>query len=599
MDDESRAMEAASRAIQIQKSSIPKNMVKLEENEKVGTRPREFFIFRMTMKRNIVNRKIVFDNMFEMKVKRKQIKPDACVVDIATQCPINLKEKGQLNDPPEFDTVLVFLRFIGVKPDPKEMEKELDRLFDFPFTFEWMVSKNPFEYLKKNFKDHYLLHKNIAACSELNTNVYHFQWAKKYKLGGTPKKIDSEYEKKSPTEKALMDKAIELVREDIRPPFRLLRPFRILKRFGDWRDKVVDWWNQWVSNPYKPKRKQLYLYGESDSGKSSFIRALLAAYAHQLFIPENGKFAWQNWSPYVYTHIVIDEADFQKDFNESVWKLFTAGEEFQTCVKFKDSERIVIQCPIIFTANHPPPTFEGAATRLEIVQAYKGEHIKDIRDYIEIDFSIREEDLPLKPAKQNYFPYRSVEWKVPGESLIENLNTSYEQVFSPLTPNSSVNDVRGRNSSSTSPAYSRSSSVEIVPQRRPLKRSSDVLSSFSLRDLAESANNPNEFNHDEREKIKKALSSLLEVFSNHEKSSKESQGHPSNVNEEAQQEESRSQVPSQAESLVVEELFSQDAPLESNVSISVNELNDDIFEGLPDELINEIDDYTDFLSQND
>lgn len=62
------------------------------------------------------------------------------------------------------------------------------------------------------------------------------------------------------------------------PKFRLLRPLIVKKKFGDWRDIVIEWWNDWTRNKYCPKRPQLYLVGKSDSGKTSFITALLCKF---------------------------------------------------------------------------------------------------------------------------------------------------------------------------------------------------------------------------------------------------------------------------------------------------------------------------------
>jgi hypothetical protein len=45
--------------------------------------------------------------------------------------------------------------------------------------------------------------------------------------------------------------------------------------FNDWRDDVVCWWNDFVENGYTTKMPQLYLYGRSNVGKTSFIQQLL------------------------------------------------------------------------------------------------------------------------------------------------------------------------------------------------------------------------------------------------------------------------------------------------------------------------------------
>lgn len=54
-----------------------------------------------------------------------------------------------------------------------------------------------------------------------------------------------------------------------------LRAYEILKRFGDWRDRAVDWYNDWVMNGHLRKKKQLYVYGPSNSGKTTFFDLLL------------------------------------------------------------------------------------------------------------------------------------------------------------------------------------------------------------------------------------------------------------------------------------------------------------------------------------
>lgn len=45
--------------------------------------------------------------------------------------------------------------------------------------------------------------------------------------------------------------------------------------FDDWRDSVIVWWNEFVDNGYTTKMPQLFLYGPSNVGKTSFIKRLL------------------------------------------------------------------------------------------------------------------------------------------------------------------------------------------------------------------------------------------------------------------------------------------------------------------------------------
>ena len=76
-----------------------------------------------------------------------------------------------------------------------------------------------------------------------------------------------------------------------------------------WHLSVLDWWNDWTVNGFKHKKKQLYLWGPSNSGKTTFINNLLArcingvdetdehAYESQVFtpIPNEKRFAWQEF----------------------------------------------------------------------------------------------------------------------------------------------------------------------------------------------------------------------------------------------------------------------------------------------------------------
>ena len=77
-----------------------------------------------------------------------------------------------------------------------------------------------------------------------------------------------------PNHNIFLQKLHASVRKDINK-LVLLKPYKILKKFGNWRDLVVDWYNDWAKNGYFHKKKQLFLYGESNTGKSTFIKYLM------------------------------------------------------------------------------------------------------------------------------------------------------------------------------------------------------------------------------------------------------------------------------------------------------------------------------------
>ena len=53
------------------------------------------------------------------------------------------------------------------------------------------------------------------------------------------------------------------------------KPYFVKSEFGNWRDKVVNWYNEWVNRGSSSDYKNLYLYGLSYTGKTNFIHFLL------------------------------------------------------------------------------------------------------------------------------------------------------------------------------------------------------------------------------------------------------------------------------------------------------------------------------------
>jgi hypothetical protein len=91
----------------------------------------------------------------------------------------------------------------------------------------------------------------------------------------------------------LFGKSGQLSKELINIRMQFTRPIKmpIIKyktdeMFGDYRDKVVLWWNEkaitmakfYESGEYNHKSPQLYLHGPPDSGKTYFIQYLTSKY---------------------------------------------------------------------------------------------------------------------------------------------------------------------------------------------------------------------------------------------------------------------------------------------------------------------------------
>ena len=176
-----------------------------------------------------------------------------------------------------------------------------------------------------------------AAKDKLFSQTYRIeQWAKS--------NVNKEFDKKDPFLKTvpvshailrqyLADKKYEQSKKCLLLPC-LLGPF------NDWRDEVIEWWNDWVFNGYYRKKKQLFLYSRHpNTGKSTFVEQVLFRDAdpenclspQTKMIPSNTgseRFAWEKADPARNLVIYIKEFDINK-FRPNSLKLILEGGEFR------------------------------------------------------------------------------------------------------------------------------------------------------------------------------------------------------------------------------------------------------------------------------
>ena len=142
---------------------------------------------------------------------------------------------------------------------------------------------------------------------------------------------------------------------------------------SEWQQRVVDWWNDWVTQPIQHKKPQLYLSGPPNCGKTTFIHHLLTSclrntntidenaamdqdeysYETQIFrpTPNEFKYAWQDYDSDRHTLVVIDEFNIQ-EYNLNDFKKAIAGEQLTTNCKGSSAKCFRLRMPMIFISNH-------------------------------------------------------------------------------------------------------------------------------------------------------------------------------------------------------------------------------------------------------
>ncbi|CAF1036290.1 unnamed protein product [Brachionus calyciflorus] len=126
----------------------------------------------------------------------------------------------------------------------------------------------------------------------------------------------------------------------------------VKKQFGNWRDLVIRWYNSFIS---KGIIKPLYLYGDSNVGKTQFIFSIFGCIAQNWFIPAkcNRDYAFSEWDSSKYNIVYIDHVNFD-DFRQEDFKQIISGKMFSIKRKFMSSKFCVISSPIILVGNDEP-----------------------------------------------------------------------------------------------------------------------------------------------------------------------------------------------------------------------------------------------------
>ncbi|CAF1071936.1 unnamed protein product [Brachionus calyciflorus] len=173
-----------------------------------------------------------------------------------------------------------------------------------------------------------------------------------------------------------------------------LRPFlNILdeEKMNSWQGIVIRWWNDWIINGFIHKKKQLFLWGKSNTGKTTFVLNLIRACLSQINeedeivddiielqimrpTPRDKKFAWQDFNSSLHKIVLMDEFDIS-DYDVTDLKKALAGETLVANRKGESSIKFKMQMPIIMISNCEPPKndrmtqMQGFNERLLVVKA--------------------------------------------------------------------------------------------------------------------------------------------------------------------------------------------------------------------------------------
>lgn len=143
---------------------------------------------------------------------------------------------------------------------------------------------------------------------------------------------------------------------------------RVEVSFLNWAMLVAEWWNSVISC-FVVKRKCLYLYGNSDVGKSAYVERVIGFHnLKYVFYPGVGKFFMQDYDEKVHKVIVFEEFDYKFVLTSHLKRLLE-GRPYAYSVKGLSDRMICFTGPIIFISNFNEINDDAIRNRLLFVSA--------------------------------------------------------------------------------------------------------------------------------------------------------------------------------------------------------------------------------------
>ncbi|RNA34602.1 hypothetical protein BpHYR1_014178 [Brachionus plicatilis] len=319
---------------------------------------------------------------------------------LSDYCDLLIVGKDKTDKNNFYDVFLILLTIRGgLKQKRSSIEKILNDFFKDTVTVFHLELKNLRRAIK-SFADEDLSWKGCVA-NDFNDSIKRLIYAKG--LMGKQMNILDPFVQSNARQFKLIEQTVEAYNSKVF--VNRLFPFKYVldengleKKFGNWRDDVVAFLNDWIINGWHYKKKHLCLFGDSDSGKTTFCNALLGNYDHQNFLIgiNESKFAFDRWNPFLFTHCIVDQFDFS-ELDINTWKIALEGAPFKINRKHKTSCYGAIQVPIILICNKRKKAFDDPAiyNSFKFVECSlrENEKIDNIKNYLYADEDFKDHKL--------------------------------------------------------------------------------------------------------------------------------------------------------------------------------------------------------------
>lgn len=168
-----------------------------------------------------------------------------------------------------------------------------------------------------------------------------------------------------------------------------------------WCLSVEKWYIDFVSCKYYHKKKHLYLYGDSNVGKSTLVRYFLRDLGNRVYYAADA-YPFGGYNSSIHRCVVFDEF-YYKNYDMQLLNRFLEGSEFYCNQKYIPERLDRNESPCIIISNYPPPQLDYFINRLLVINAdlplqFFDRSIEEVDSIIIAEDSIEnvlsEEDLP-------------------------------------------------------------------------------------------------------------------------------------------------------------------------------------------------------------